>query len=168
MLGSCSAGVQHPPRSGLASWSTVNPRGSSPWQPDLEGLSKNVGRSFHSPAKLVLAFLGFRPFPGGWRCLVLLRQGVAPPKDKQATVGTAPAVGGFQQLLRPALLDGRWPQIHCVCKGWQGGCTGMHSFLIAGGPVSSVWHGKYSLGAHPFFSPLPSTGADPALLPGSL
>ena len=56
VLGSCSAGVQHPPRDGAARWAAVNPRGSSPEQPDSEGLSENVGSSFHGPAKLVLAF----------------------------------------------------------------------------------------------------------------
>ena len=71
VLGRCSIGVQHPPSAGEASWATANPRGSSPGQPNLEGLSKNVGRSFHGPAKLVLAFLGYRPFPGAggvWCC----------------------------------------------------------------------------------------------------
>ena len=55
MLGSCSAGLQHPPRAGAAICVTENPRGSSLGQPDLEGLPENVGRSFHSLAKLVLA-----------------------------------------------------------------------------------------------------------------
>ena len=72
VLGSCSAGMQQPPRAGEASWATVNPRGSSPEQPDSGGLSENVGRSFHGLAMLVLAFLGSSPFPGCWRCLVLL------------------------------------------------------------------------------------------------
>ena len=58
--GSCSTGVQHPPRAAPAIWVTENPRGSSPGQPDSEGLSENVGRSLHGPAKLVLAFLGCR------------------------------------------------------------------------------------------------------------
>ena len=171
MLGSCSTGVQHPPRAGAAIWVTANPRGSSPGQPDSEGLSENVGRSFHGLAKLVLAFLGCRPFPGGWRCLVLLRRGVAPPKGKQARAGTAPAVVGFQQLLRPASQMAGSPRSGvCIRDGRSRGrgCTGNHSFLIASGPVSSLWHGKYSMGTHPFFSPLPNTGTDPALLPGSL
>ena len=60
VLGSCSSGVQHPPRAGAAIWITENSRGSSPGQPDSEGLSENVGRSFHGPAKLVVAFLGCR------------------------------------------------------------------------------------------------------------
>ena len=30
-----------PPRAGAAIWATANPRGSSPGQPDLEGLSEN-------------------------------------------------------------------------------------------------------------------------------
>ena len=70
-----------------------------------------LGRSIHSLAKLVLALLGCRPFLGGWWYLVLLCRDVAPPKSKQACAGTAPAVVGFRQLLRPALLDGRQPQV---------------------------------------------------------
>ena len=58
VLGSCSSGVQHPLGAGAAIWVTENPRVSSPGQPVSEGLSENVGRSFHGPAKLVLAFLG--------------------------------------------------------------------------------------------------------------
>ena len=58
VLGSCSSGVQHSPRVGAAIWATENPRGSSPGQPNSEGLPEDVGRSFHGLAKLVLAFLG--------------------------------------------------------------------------------------------------------------
>ena len=58
VLGSCSSRVQHPPRAVAASWATANPRGSSPGQPNSEGLPEDVGRSFHGLAKLVLAFLG--------------------------------------------------------------------------------------------------------------
>ena len=102
--------------------------------------------------------------------MVLLHRGVAPPKGKQARAGTAPVVVGFWQLLRPALLDRRKPQVWCMHKGWQWwwwGSTGKHSFLIAGRPVSSLCRGEYSMVAHSF-SPLPNTGTDPALLPGSL
>ena len=59
VLVSCSTGVQHPPQAGGAIWVTENPSGSSPGQPKSEGLSENVGRSFHSRAKLVVAFLGY-------------------------------------------------------------------------------------------------------------
>lgn len=41
-----------------AIWATENPRGSSPGQPDLEGLPENVGRTIHGLAKFVLDFLG--------------------------------------------------------------------------------------------------------------
>ena len=49
-----------------------------------------------------------------------------------------------------------------VGGGGGGGreCTGKHSFLLASGPVSLLWRGGYSMGTHPFFSPLPSMGAD--------
>ena len=95
MLSSYSVGVQYPLRAGAASWAAANPRGSSPGQPDLEGLSENVGRSFHGLAMLVLAFLGSSPFPGCWRCLVLLCGGVAPLKGKQVRAGIDPVVVGF-------------------------------------------------------------------------
>ena len=97
--------------------------------------------------------------------MVLLCGSVAPPKGKQACAGTAPV--GFRQLLRPALLVGRQPQVReSVGRGGGGGrgCTGKHSFQLASGPVSLLWHGGYSMGTHPFFSPLPSSGADQALL----
>ena len=119
----------------------------------------------HSWAELVLAFLGCGPFPGSWQCWVLLFRGVAPPEGRQARAGKAPVVVIFLQMVRPALRDGRQPQVRCAHG--VGGCTGKHSFLIAGGQVSSLWRGEYSMGAHLFFSPLPNTSADPAL-PGSL
>ena len=109
VLGHCSAGVRHPPWAGVATWAAANPRGSSPGQPNSEVLSENIDRSFHGLAKLVLAFLGCRHFPGGWRCLVFLHGGIAPPKSKKARAGTAHAVVGFQKLLRPALPCGRKP-----------------------------------------------------------
>ena len=68
--------------------------------------------------------------------MVLLCGSVAPPKGKQACAGRAPAVVGFRQLLRPALLDGRQPQVReSVGRGGGGGrgCTGKHSFLLASG-----------------------------------
>ena len=46
--------------------------------------------------------------------MVLLCGGVALPEGKQARAGKAPAVVGFWKLLRPALLDGRQPQVWCV------------------------------------------------------
>ena len=51
-------GVRHPPRDLGASWATANPRGSSPGQPNSEGLSENVDGSFHGLPKLVIAFGG--------------------------------------------------------------------------------------------------------------
>ena len=60
VLASCSSGVQHPLRAVDAIWVTENPRGSSLGQPNSQGRSQNVGRSFHSLAKLVVAFLGCR------------------------------------------------------------------------------------------------------------
>ena len=54
-----------PPGAGAAIWVTENLRGSSLGQPNSEGQPENVGRSFHSLAELVAAFLGFRAPPGG-------------------------------------------------------------------------------------------------------
>ena len=49
----------------------------------------------------------------------------------------------------PAFPDGRQPHVGTCVRGGRGGCTGKHSFLIAGGPVSSLWHGEYSMGPNP-------------------
>ena len=57
---------------------------------------------------------------------MLLHGGVAPPEGKQARAGTAPEVVGFWQLLRPALPDGRQPQVPHVYRGWQGRGEGIH------------------------------------------
>ena len=54
---------------GAAIWVTENLRGSSLGQPNSEGWSENVGRSFHSLTELVAAFLGCR---GSSRGLVVL------------------------------------------------------------------------------------------------
>ena len=69
VLGSCSSGVQHPLGTGAVIWVTENLRGSSLGQPNSEGQPENVGRSFHSLAELVAAFLGCR---GSSRGLVVL------------------------------------------------------------------------------------------------
>ena len=79
VLGSCSSGVHHPSRAGAAIWVTENPRASSPGQPDSEGLSENVGRSFHGPAKLVIAFLGCRGSCRGLSVLGSCSTGVQHP-----------------------------------------------------------------------------------------
>ena len=69
VLGTCFSGLPHTPRSGAAIWVTENARGSSLGQPNSEGLSENVGRSFYGPARLVVAFLGCR---GSYRELAVL------------------------------------------------------------------------------------------------
>ena len=60
VLGSCSSGVQHPLGAGAAIWVTENLGGSSLGQPNSEGWPEDVGKTFHSLAKLVVAFLGCR------------------------------------------------------------------------------------------------------------
>ena len=46
---------------------------------------------------------------------MLLRGVVAPPEGRQARAGKAPVVVSFLQMVRPALQDGRQPQIWCKC-----------------------------------------------------
>ena len=53
VLGSCSMGVQHPLRPWEAIWVAENPQGSSPGQPDSEGLPENVGRFFMAQPSLL-------------------------------------------------------------------------------------------------------------------
>ena len=45
-----------PPRAGMASWAAENPRGSSPGQPNLEGLPENIGRFFMAKPSLFYLF----------------------------------------------------------------------------------------------------------------
>ena len=72
----------------------------------------------HGQAELALAFLGCRALPGGWRCWALLCRSVALSEGGQARVGKAPEVVGFPQVVRPALRDGRRPQVkHTVGRG---------------------------------------------------
>ena len=52
VLGSYSTGVQHPPGAGAASWAAENPRGSSPGEPELEGLPENGSRFFTAQPSL--------------------------------------------------------------------------------------------------------------------
>ena len=78
------------------------------------------------PSQACSSFSGLQAFSQGWRCLVLLHGGVAPLKGKEAREGTAPAVVGFWQLLRPALQDGRQPQVRRVRRGWWRWGEGMH------------------------------------------
>ena len=106
VLGSCSMGVLHLPRAGAASCAAENPRAAR-----IGRTTPRWRQILHGWAKLVLTFLGCRPFPGGWWCWVLLCVGVAPPECRQARARKAPAVVGFLQMVRPALRDDRQPQI---------------------------------------------------------
>ena len=64
---------------------------------------------------------------------MLLRRSVAPPEGRKARAGKAPTVVGFPQMVRLALRDGRQSQVQGMHRVEEGGCTGKHSFLIAGG-----------------------------------
>ena len=105
VLGSCSSGMQHPPRAGAAIWVTENPRGSSLWQPTSEGLSENVGRSFHSLAKLVVVFWAAGCPAESWQSFAAIPQECSSPR-------------GLEQLAGPlktqeALLQGSPTQKGC-------------------------------------------------------
>ena len=123
VLVSCSTGVQHPPSAGAASWATENPRGSSPGQQGLAGSHSNRGR-FARLGRACASFSGLWAFSRGWWCWVLLCGGLAPPEGRQVGAGKAPAVVGFLQMVRPALWDGRQPQVWCTVHRVAGG--GMH------------------------------------------
>ena len=107
-------------------------------------------------------------FSGLWafsRGLVML--GAAPQ-------GSSPS-GGQEDQERESPCSGRLPANgEASPRGWQAasdqayvhgvGVGGMHwealgSFLAAGGQVSSLWHGEYSIVAHPSSSPFPNIGA---------
>ena len=81
VLCSCSSGVHHPHGAEAAIWVTENLRGSSLGQPNSEGRPENVGRSFHSPAKLVVAFLGCRGPSRGLVVLSSYSAGVGHPAE---------------------------------------------------------------------------------------
>ena len=112
----CSTGVQHPqgwelPAGPLRTQGAL-PQGSRDWQDHT-----TMEADLHGQAELVLACLGCGPFIRGWRCWVVLCGGVAPPERRQARAGKAPAVVGFLQMVRPALQDGRQPQVRRCAQG---------------------------------------------------
>ena len=87
-LGSCSAGEQCPPGAGTAIWVTENPEGSSPGQPDSEGLSNNVGSSFHGLTKLFFSFSGLEGLlQGAGSAGQLFRGSAAPPGGWSSYLG---------------------------------------------------------------------------------
>ena len=126
-----------------------------------------IRQIFSLPDQACSSFSGLQVFYQGLVVFGAAPRGCSPSKGQAGQATEAPVVVGFWQLLRPALTDGRQPQVWCVRNGWSE-CTGKQNFLIASRPVSSLWCGENFMGAHPFFSPLPNTGAGPALLPGSL
>ena len=81
VLGSCSSGVHHPLGARAAIWVTENLRGSSLGQPNSEGWPENIGRSVHSLAKLVVAFLCCSRSCRVGSPLQLFCKSVAPPES---------------------------------------------------------------------------------------
>ena len=149
VLDSCPTGVQHPLSVGATSWAAENPRGSSLGQPELAGLPHNGSRFCTDGQSLLYGFWAVGALAGGWQCWVLLRRGIAPPEGKQARAGKAPVVVSFLQMVRPALWDGRQPQVQR--RHAQG--------VFYGGPPLLLCPPQHWRLVSP---------TDPALLPGSL
>ena len=86
--------------------------------------------------------------------------GCSPSRGPEGHSGESLCSGRLLEIVEPSCLGWQAASGPRMCEGkGEGRCTGKHSFLIAGRPVSSLRHGEYSMGAHPFFSPLPNTGA---------
>ena len=173
MLGSCSMGVQQPLRVGAANQGSEKPKGPFLRTAGTGRTALQWKQILHGWAELPLSFLGCRPFPGGWRCWVLLHGGVAPPEDKQARGGKAPVVVSFPRVVRTALQDGRQPHVWHTLQGRVGG---MHR---AAQLSASCWASELTVVQGVFYGGLPLllsppqhwclvSPSDPALLPGSL
>lgn len=96
-------------------------------------------------------------------------QGCIPSKVQAGLCRDSPCGGKLQASVEASPPDGRQPHVLQVRRGWQGWGEGMHweaQLLLASELVSLLWCGEYSVGTHPFFSPLPST--DLTLFLGSL
>ena len=136
MLGSCSSGLQHPLGAGAAIWVTENLRGSSLGQPYSEGQPENVGGSFHSPAKLVAAFLGCRGSSRGLVVLSSYSSGVGHPLEAwagtRATGNPRGSSPGQPNSERPSEIFSQVGQACCSFSGLQGVLPG------AGSPMQLV------------------------------
>ena len=136
MLGSCSSGVQHPLGAGAAIWVTENPRGSSLGQPNSEGWPENVGRSFHSLAKLVAAFLGCRLSSRGLVVLSSYFTGVGHPlgalEGSRAIGDPRGSFPGQPNSEKPSEIFSQVGQACCSFSGLQGVLPG------AGSPMQLV------------------------------
>ena len=133
VLGGCFSGVQCPPMAVAAIWVTENLRGSSLGQPNSEGRPENVGRSFHSLAKLVAAFLGCR---GSSRGLVVLSSysvGVGHPLRalvaSRATENPRGSSPGQPDSERPSEIFSQVGQACCSFSGLQGVLPGGGSLM---------------------------------------
>ena len=100
-------------------------------------------------------------------------QGVAPPEGRQARERKAPTVVSFLKMVRPALWDGRPPQVRHA-NGIGGGGMQWEAQLSDSWQASEltvVW-GVFCGGSPLLLSPPQHwhlvSPADPALLPGSL
>ena len=102
--------------------------------------------------------LGHRALPGAGGAGQLLRGSVAPPEGGQARLGKAPEVVGFPRVVRPALQDGRQPQVRHTCWVGEWGCTERHCSLLAGKQACLLGCKEYSIADRPSSSRLPNTG----------
>ena len=165
--GSCSMGVQHLPRVEAASRAAGRQRGTSLGQLELAGPPCNEGRHPVAQQNLLWCFWAVGLFRGA------APGGVAPPEGGQARAGKSPGVLSFLRVVRPALLDGWWPQVRYAC-GAVGG--GIHWEAL----FSASWRASSLAGAQGVFCGGPPLllsppqhwplvfPAGPALLPGSL
>ena len=112
------------------------------------------------PARACSGFSGLRSFSRGlvvlgaapWSCSPSrgqVGQGRESPCGGQLPTNGVASPPGWQAVSDPAHEHGVR----------EGGYTGKHSFLMAGGQVSSLWCVEYSMTAHSFSSTLPNTGA---------
>ena len=117
--------------------------------------------TFPWPGRACPSVSGLRSSSRGQGVLGGCSPGVYPLQraGRHARVGKAPEVVSFPRVVRPALWDGRWPQVRCTHGRGGGGCTGKHYSLLAGRQVSLLGHKEYSMEAHPSSSHLSNTGA---------
>ena len=107
VLGSCSTGVQHSLSQGWEQLAgPLRTQGSLPQGSLIGRTTWGWRQMLHGWAKLVLAFLGCSPFPGGWQCWVLVHGGVAPPGGRQARANGEASPPGWQAVSGPVSEPG--------------------------------------------------------------
>ena len=118
MLHRCAA----PPKGGVASQAAGRQRSASPGQMELAGLHRDGGRLPMAGQGLLQSFWATELFQGVSGARWLLHGSVSPPEGRQGRPEKSPEVVDFLGVVRPALQDGRQPQIR---NAWGMG-GGMH------------------------------------------